>query len=262
VNSNDPERSSFQITVRAKVVTTLPAYKAAPSAFAQAHFYLVDLRSAEAFAQGHLFGAINIPVDELEGWLPRLPQDATYVLYDADGGVAAQAAWKMANYGQGSWWGRVYSVNGGLAQWVSELGEKYLLGNPETMPQQVAAPFWAGFPLAPTEVAANYLVIIDLSPPETFAQAHIPGSVNLQEEDAVSWTESLPQQLGLDSPADIVLWVLDAEEGSPSCRVAQALIDLGFLASCVRGGRAALQQETGTTYLWTGLDDDLVERKE
>lgn len=257
IHSDDPERASFQVTVRANVVTTLPSHKALPSEFVEAYFFLLDLRAPEAFAEGHLFGAINIPHEELEARLPELPQKAMYVLYDADGSVAAQAAWDMANYGQGTWWGRVYSVDGGLARWISDLGSKYLLGDVASIPQEGGLSVWAGFPLDPAEVAANYLVIIDLSPSETFAQAHIPGSVNLQEEDVVSWTEGLLELLGLHSSAEVVLWIVDGEEGSPSCRVAQELIDLGFVASCVRGGRVALRHKTGSDYLWEwGNDGD------
>jgi rhodanese-related sulfurtransferase len=250
IDSNDPERASFQVTVRANVVTTLPSHKALPAEFVEAYFFLLDLREPEAFAEGPLFGAINIPFEELEARLPELPQKAMYVLYDADGSVAAQAAWDMANYGNGAWWGRVYSVDGGLARWIQDLGDKYFVGDSGVISQDEGGSFWVGFSLDPTAIAAKYLVVIDLSSPETFTQASIPGSVNLEEQDAVSWAQMLPDLLGLSSIAEVVLWVLDEEEGTPSCRVAQELLNLGFVASCVRGGRAALQQETGTTYLW------------
>lgn len=256
VRSNDPERASFQVTIRANVVATLPSHKALPSELVEAHFFLVDLRTPEAFAEGHLFGAINIPFEEMEVWLPELPLNAMYVLYDTDGSVAAQATWEMANSGHGGWWGRVHSMEGGLVRWVQHLGGKYFVGDPAVISQDEGGSFWAGFSLDPTAIAAEYLIVIDLSSPEMFAQVHMPGSVNLEEQDAVSWALMLPDLLGLSSIAEVVLWILDGEEGTPSCSVAQELIDLGFVASCVRGGRAALQQETGDTYLWAWHDKE------
>ena len=37
--------------------------------------YLLDVRSPAEFAQGHLAGARNVPVEELEGTLSSLPVD-------------------------------------------------------------------------------------------------------------------------------------------------------------------------------------------
>ncbi|ROL79846.1 ArsR family transcriptional regulator [Pseudomonas protegens] len=42
---------------------------------------LLDVRSPEEFAQGHLPGAINIPVDDLEQRLAELPADQELVAY-------------------------------------------------------------------------------------------------------------------------------------------------------------------------------------
>jgi rhodanese-related sulfurtransferase len=36
---------------------------------------LVDVRSPEEFAAGHIEGALNIPLDELEQHLEQLPKD-------------------------------------------------------------------------------------------------------------------------------------------------------------------------------------------
>ena len=37
--------------------------------------YVLDVRSPGEFAEGHLKGAVNIPVDELEATLPSMPTD-------------------------------------------------------------------------------------------------------------------------------------------------------------------------------------------
>ena len=42
---------------------------------------LVDVRSPEEFAAGHMPGAINIPVTELEAHTEQLPKDQPVVVY-------------------------------------------------------------------------------------------------------------------------------------------------------------------------------------
>ena len=54
---------------------------------------LIDVRSAEEFAEGHLEGAINIPVDEFDPAALPDPEGASRVLYcrsDRRSGVAAE----------------------------------------------------------------------------------------------------------------------------------------------------------------------------
>jgi rhodanese-related sulfurtransferase len=43
----------------------------------------VDVRSAEDFARGHIPGAINIPIEQIEQRWNSLPKDQTIVLYEA-----------------------------------------------------------------------------------------------------------------------------------------------------------------------------------
>jgi rhodanese-related sulfurtransferase len=43
--------------------------------------YLLDVRTAEEFAEGHLPGAINLPVDELRQRSGELPKDRAIVAY-------------------------------------------------------------------------------------------------------------------------------------------------------------------------------------
>jgi rhodanese-related sulfurtransferase len=53
---------------------------------------LVDVRSPGEFAGGHIEGAINVPVGELERRMNELgPKDAVYVVYCASGMRSARA---------------------------------------------------------------------------------------------------------------------------------------------------------------------------
>jgi len=54
---------------------------------------LVDVRSPEEFAAGHISGAVNIPVDEVEGRMGEIgPRDRPVVLYCRSGNRSAHAA--------------------------------------------------------------------------------------------------------------------------------------------------------------------------
>lgn len=42
---------------------------------------LLDVRSSEEYQAGHLPGALNVPPEDLDGWLDRLPKDQEIVAY-------------------------------------------------------------------------------------------------------------------------------------------------------------------------------------
>jgi rhodanese-related sulfurtransferase len=52
---------------------------------------LLDVRTPEEYRDGHLDGALNIPVSELEAHLAELPADRTLVVYCASGRRSARA---------------------------------------------------------------------------------------------------------------------------------------------------------------------------
>lgn len=43
----------------------------------------VDARSAQEFAQGHIKGAVSVPVSEVDKYLSRIPQDKEIIVYCA-----------------------------------------------------------------------------------------------------------------------------------------------------------------------------------
>lgn len=55
--------------------------------------YVLDVRSPGEFAEGHLKGAVNIPVDELEATLPSMPPDRNreIAVYCRNGSCSARA---------------------------------------------------------------------------------------------------------------------------------------------------------------------------
>ncbi len=44
-------------------------------------FVLVDTRTRDAFAQGHIKGAVNVPVADIGKLAPKLPKDKELVTY-------------------------------------------------------------------------------------------------------------------------------------------------------------------------------------
>jgi rhodanese-related sulfurtransferase len=73
---------------------------------------LMDVRKPEEYAEGHIQGAINFPVDEMAARLDELPRDRPIVVYCDRGGRAAKAARLLSKNG----FDRVHSL-GGMSNW-------------------------------------------------------------------------------------------------------------------------------------------------
>lgn len=73
-------------------------------------FLLVDVRSREEYGVGHLAGAVNIPMDELEMRTAEIPRDRPVVVYCAFGSHSMMAARFLDRCGY-----RVINTAGGLA---------------------------------------------------------------------------------------------------------------------------------------------------
>ncbi|MBK8252815.1 MAG: rhodanese-like domain-containing protein [Polyangiaceae bacterium] len=73
---------------------------------------LVDVRSPEEFTEGHIQGAVNVPVGELGGKLASIPKDKPVVVYCHSGmrSKRAASALKDAGYTQ------VYDL-GAMSRW-------------------------------------------------------------------------------------------------------------------------------------------------
>lgn len=64
---------------------------------------LVDVRSPGEFASGHIDGAVNIPVQELDQRMAEIgPKDTTVILYCQSGARSALAARRLKDAGYAS----------------------------------------------------------------------------------------------------------------------------------------------------------------
>ena len=75
--------------------------------------FLLDVRMPEEFAGGHIEGAVNIPVQELDQHLSEIPTDQPVVLYCRTGNRSAAAAGILKNAG----YSQVYDIDGGIVAW-------------------------------------------------------------------------------------------------------------------------------------------------
>lgn len=83
-----------------------------------AEHMLVDVRTPEEFASGHIPGAVNIPVQELQSRLQEIPQDTAVVLYCRSGNRSNQAAGILGGAG----YPEVYDL-GGIGAWAGNGGQ-------------------------------------------------------------------------------------------------------------------------------------------
>jgi len=75
---------------------------------------LIDVRTPEEFASGHIQGAIDIPVEELSDRLSEVPHDIPIVVYCRTGNRSATAAQILVKAG----YVPVYDL-GGIQSWIA-----------------------------------------------------------------------------------------------------------------------------------------------
>ncbi|HRW50677.1 MAG TPA: rhodanese-like domain-containing protein [Caldilinea sp.] len=76
---------------------------------------LIDVRTPEEFASGHIPGSVNIPVDSLGQRLSEVPQDKPVVVYCRSGNRSNQAAQILDQAG----YSQIYDL-GGIVTWQQQ----------------------------------------------------------------------------------------------------------------------------------------------
>ena len=81
-------------------------------------FFIIDVRTGEEFASGHLEGAINIDwySECCEGWIDMLDRNNTYLIYCKSGKRSGEVLSLMSELN----FKVAYSLSGGIIQWVEE----------------------------------------------------------------------------------------------------------------------------------------------
>lgn len=90
---------------------------------------IIDVRSPGEFQMGHIPGAKNVPVDQLEAAAASWDRNASYVLYCASGARSDQAQGIMQSMG----FKNVADLSGGIATWAGQI-EKGATSSEQTVP--------------------------------------------------------------------------------------------------------------------------------
>lgn len=80
-----------------------------------AGIYLLDVRQPDEFAQGHIDGAVLMPLDTLAASYRQLPHDVRLVVYCRAGHRSAQAVEFLLAHG----YTKAVSLDGGITAWNS-----------------------------------------------------------------------------------------------------------------------------------------------
>jgi len=76
-------------------------------------FTIIDVRTAEEFAKGHIPGAMLIPLQDLEHRIHEVPRNKQVYLYCHSGGRSSRAATYLAKQG----FTRIENMVGGIVAW-------------------------------------------------------------------------------------------------------------------------------------------------
>jgi rhodanese-related sulfurtransferase len=81
-----------------------------------AHLFVLDVRTPQEYADGHVPGAVNVPHDQLASRLAEVPKDKDVVLYCKSGRRAGMAADVLAANG----YTRLSHLEGDMNAWVEK----------------------------------------------------------------------------------------------------------------------------------------------
>ncbi len=216
---------------------------------------VVDVRSPEAYAEGHIPGAVHLPMSALQTFRDGTPEmlveqsafekqvgqvgiheHDTLVFYDDMWGMlAARVLWSFERYGYQA----VYLLDGGWDRWVEE-------GRPTTQEATRLPPtIYHATPVderdAPHEWVRAHLdapdvLLLDARSPNEYAHGHVPGAVNwewmraLLAGSAASWRPAEEiraelEALGITPDKEIVAY---CQSGVRSAHVYFTLRNLGY----------------------------------
>lgn len=80
------------------------------------HLFVLDVRTPQEYAEGHVPGAVNVPHDQLASRLAEVPKDKDVVLYCRSGRRAGLAADVLKANG----YTRVSHLEGDMQAWVEQ----------------------------------------------------------------------------------------------------------------------------------------------
>lgn len=218
---------------------------------------IVDVRTAEEYAEGHIEGAINIPVVELTknlNLLPNLDQNMVTVCRSGHRSAMAMTALNLLGYTS------VRSLMGGMNAWtkaelpVTDVAAEVEAGTaPAFVPEVLALvePFISSIPQTyyavqvadlSAELIDNPPVLIDVRTDGEWANGYIEGALHFQLRDFVAQMSEWPG----DKAAPVVVY------DNPTHRSSIALVFLKLM------GYENVRALVGGVGAWTAAELPLV----
>ena len=225
---------------------------------------ILDIRSAEDYAKGHIQGAINVPYGmDVAASLEKIPSDKTVYVYCYSGQTASQTALLLNLAGK-----KALNVSGGFNNGISkqEAAEKWMTTEPasfddktyavdadikaavENYYKQVEKAEYAKNNISPKQLkqlmeSGEEVFIADLRSEEDYSKGHIEGAV------------SLPYGKGMQEkfdilPTDQTIYVY-CYSGQTASQMMAALRLKGYTVYNLSGGMGA---EGGSGWLGAGYE--------
>jgi len=185
---------------------------------------LVDARGATAYANGHIPGAISVPLRD-EAAMSRLPADKAAKLVYYCGGPKCPAGKLAAEKAVEAGYSNATDFRGGFPAWQARYG---LDGSVErAVPEGIAILDWAAVEAA---MAAG-AVLVDSRGPKGFANGHIAGAIN------VPWKDEAAQSALPEDKSAAVVFYCSGPICSASTKAAEKALGWGYTqVSEYRGG--------------------------
>jgi len=182
---------------------------------------LVIVDVSPAYDDGHLPGAISIPLDTLDSKISMLDKTKPYLVYCHGDAPSIAGAQKLVDAG----FPRVYRLEGNYAAWV---GAGYMVDKipvtlspivPSMIPPAVAGKYTDLTPALAKDLITenNNLVIVDVSP--YYANGHLPGAISIP-------LDTLDSKISMLDKTKTYLVYCHGDV--PSIAGAQKLVDAGF----------------------------------
>ena len=225
---------------------------------------IIDIRTAEDYAEGHLKGAVNVPYATVGENVEKIPDDIQIYIHCYTGQTGSQSTVLLNVAGK-----QVTNIQGGWKKGiiVEENYENYIETEPHELPggeypvdpaiAEAVADFsakapgdaHANFNFPPEELAELIeagdvpYTILSVRKAEDYAQGHIEGAVNIPYGPGIQ-----DQLAGLPTDKPVIVYCYTGQSGSQTMTILRLL---GYEAYNLNGGMGSAETESG--WLGAGL---------
>ncbi len=241
IRTNDPAFPWVRLVLRGYVQPAAP-HQAPAKALLSSLYLLLDVRRPEEHAQGHLWGAVNVPWCELPEFLALFPRGLPIFVYGGEEGPQAVALLRSQGL-------LARLLVGEVHPWL----EPFVVGELPPSFQGEGVPV-----IQAKDLAGRYALVWDFRPTEAFVQGALPGAIRVSPDSVLVLASALPLLDGLPEGVRYRVWLVD-EDGKGADGAAQALRQQGVPAVSLVGGLRNWRARYGPTWLvfpfWTKVGE-------